>query len=199
MTPPQAGRGSAAKTPGAAGLILAAGAGTRFGAEPKLLADVNGRPVLEHVVAAATAVLSPVVVVLGAHSAAIQLSVLFSDARTIVCDGWAEGQSASLQAGLAQLRHVDKVVVLLGDQPLVTPELIARFAAEPPGSRAAHEGRPGHPAVLGREEIAAAASASGDHGLRDLSWRLVEAGRPLNDIDTPEDLEAIRREARAIV
>jgi hypothetical protein len=53
--------------------------------------------------------------------------------------------------------------------------------------------------VLGPAEIAAAHAATGDQGLRDLDWRLVEAGAPLTDIDTPEDLEAIRREARAIV
>ena len=181
-----------------AGVVLAAGAGSRFGDEPKLLADVAGRPALQRVVDAAVASLPRVVVVLGHRAAEIRAAVDLSRVDVVKCDAWADGQSASLRAGLEAAR-ADKVVVLLGDQPLVTTELIARFAAEPPGTRAAHRGVPGHPAVLGPEEIAASRELGGDEGLRHLQWRLVEADAPLTDIDTPEDLEAVRREARAIV
>ena len=57
-----------------AGLILAAGEGVRFGSEPKLLAELEGRPVLEHAIQAQCAVpeLERVVVVLGAHPAVIR-------------------------------------------------------------------------------------------------------------------------------
>jgi hypothetical protein len=53
--------------------------------------------------------------------------------------------------------------------------------------------------VLGPDQIEAARTLTGDRGLKDADWKLVEVGVPLRDIDTPEDLEAIRREARAIV
>ena len=182
-----------------AGLILAAGAGTRFGDDAKLLADLAGRPVLQHVVDAATTALPRVVVVLGARAEEVRGSVAFGAAEVVVAERWADGQSASLRAGLDALAGAEKVVVLLGDQPLVTPQLVARFAAQPGGTRAAHAGAPRHPAVLGPREIAAARQATGDQGLRGLEWRLVEVDAPLTDIDTRDDLEAIRREARAIV
>jgi CTP:molybdopterin cytidylyltransferase MocA len=181
------------------GLILAAGAGTRFGGESKLLADLNGKPVLDHVIAAATAVLPRVVVVLGARAEEIRAAADFRKAEVVVAHDWEEGQAASLRAGLAALEGAQKVVVMLGDQPLLSPGIIARIAAAPPGSRAAHEGVPSHPVVLGPEQIAAARVLTGDRGLRDAGWKLVEVGVPLRDIDTPEDLEAIRREARTIV
>jgi molybdenum cofactor cytidylyltransferase len=183
----------------AAGLVLAAGAGRRFGAEPKLLARVAGRPVLQHVVDHARAILHPVVVVLGAHAEAIATHVHLGDARAVICDDWAEGQAASLRRGAQALAEEQKVLVLLGDQPFVTPDVIERLAAEPPGTRAAYGGEPGHPAVLGPELLALAATLHGDAGLRDADWRLVECGDRSRaaDLDTPDDLEAIRDEARA--
>ena len=184
----------------ASGLVLAAGAGTRYGPEPKLLADLHGRPVLEHVVAAAVAALDRVVVVLGAHADAIRARADLRGAEVTVAEDWAEGQAASLRHGLALLAGEERVLVLLGDQPLVTPDVIRRLAAEPPGSRAAHDGRPGHPAVLGPELVASALALRGDAGLRDVvDWRLVEVGVPVRDLDTPDDLEALRDEARAVL
>ena len=183
---------------GVAGLVLAAGAGSRFGEEPKLLAELDGRPVLQHVVDAAVTALPRVVVVLGARAGAVRGAVDLAAAQVVVCDGWSEGLAASLRCGLQAIDE-EKVVLLLGDQPRVTPALVERLAGEPGGTRAAYGGTPAHPAVLGPGEIAAARRLTGDEGLRSIQWRLVEAGRPLRDIDTPDDLEAVRREARAIL
>jgi molybdenum cofactor cytidylyltransferase len=188
------------------GLILAAGAGTRFGAsESKLLADVGGRPVLERAVAAACAVpgLDQVLVVLGAHNAEVRAQVEFGRAQTTVCPDWASGQAASLRWGLRTLAGAEKVIVTLGDAPLITPEAIARFVDEPGRTRALFGGRPGHPVVLGPEEIAAGLDLSGDQGARELvrGGRVIEAGHLCSgrDVDTPDDLEAIRDEARAVI
>ena len=185
-------------------LILAAGGGTRFGDEPKLLADVDGAPVLEHVVRNATEAehVSRLVVVLGANADAIRERVDFGAAEVIVCESWADGQSASLRCGLEHLAGALKVVVLLGDQPLVTPQVIEWLAREPAGTRATYGGVPGHPVVLGPRLMEEARRLEGDRGLRDLvRWRLVEVGHLASnrDIDTPEDLEAIRHEARAVL
>lgn len=182
-----------------AALVLAAGAGTRFGDEPKQLADLGGRPVLQHVADAALAALPRVVVVLGHRAHEIRAAVDLDRAEVVVCDDWADGLAASLRCGLQAVSDEEKTVLLLGDQPLLTPSLVERFSREPGGTRAAHDGRPTHPAVLGPEQIAAARELDGDRGLQDLPWRLVEIDRPLRDIDTPDDLEAVRREARAIV
>ena len=188
-----------------AALVLAAGGGSRFGDDPKLLADLDGAPVLQHVVRNVAAVehVHQVVVVLGAHADAIRERVDFGDARVVQCDAWADGHSASLRCGLDAIgTAARKVVVLLGDQPLVTPRAIEWLACEPAGSRASYHGAPGHPVVLGPRLIAEAKALEGDRGLRDLvRWRMVEVGHLASDrdVDTPDDLEKIRDEARAVL
>ena len=188
----------------AVALVLAAGAGSRFGDDPKLLADLDGTPVLEHVVRNATAAehVHRVVVVLGAHAGEIRRRVDLQGAEVVTCSDWADGQSASLRCGLQATGADRKVLVLLGDQPLVTARVIEWLACEPAGSRASYRGAPGHPVVLGPRLIAEALELRGDHGLRDLvRWRMVEVGHLASDrdVDTPEDLEAIRDEARAVL
>ncbi len=188
-----------------AGLVLAAGGGSRFGSGPKQLADLGGRPLLEWAVSAQCAVpaLERVLVVLGAHADAIAAEVEFGRAEIVVCPEWESGQAASLRRGLAELRCASRVIVTLGDAPLVTPEVIARFAREPPRARAVYGGRPGHPVVLGPEEIAALTSLDGDEGARGLlrGGPVLEVGHLCSgrDVDTPEDLEEIRDEARAVI
>ena len=187
-----------------AALILAAGSGTRFGDRPKQLADLHGHPLLQWAVGNALAVpaLDPVMVVLGDRADEIRDAIDFGDAEVTVCEDWDDGQSASLRCGLEALGDVRKVLVLLGDQPLVTPQVIAWLMDEPAGSRASYHGVPGHPAVLGPRLIAQARALEGDRGLGGLvRWRLVEVGHLASsrDVDTPEDLEAIRDEARAVL
>ena len=188
-----------------AGLILAAGAGTRFGDSPKQLADLLGRPLLQWAVDAQCAVaeLDPVVVVLGAHAEEVQAGVAFGRARTVVCHQWAEGQSASLRRGLRELAGADRLVITLGDAPLVSAEVVSLLARTTPPARAVYDGRPGHPVVLGAGQRDALAAATGDHGARDLlrGATMVETGHLCSgaDVDTPDDLEEVRDEARAVV
>ncbi len=188
-----------------AGLVLAAGGGTRFGSSPKQLAELHQRPLLEWAVRAQCAVpeLERVLVVLGAHAGQVRAGVRFGRAEAVVCDDWESGQSASLRRGVAALAGAAKVVVTLGDAPLVTPEVIRLFVAQAPRTRAVYDGRPGHPVVLGQAEIAALTSLDGDHGARGLlrGGPVIEVGHLCSgrDVDTPEDLEEIRDEARAVI
>jgi molybdenum cofactor cytidylyltransferase len=185
--------------------VLAAGAGTRFGSGSKLLADFQGRPLVEHAVAAAAAVpaLERVVVVLGSRSAEVLEAVDFGRAEPVVCADWESGQSASLRCGLAVVPEAERVIVTLGDEPTLAPAAIARLLAAPDGARAVYDGRPGHPVVLGRDQLAVVSGLRGDAGARSLlqggpQIECSDLCRP-HDVDTPEDLEAIRREARAVV
>jgi CTP:molybdopterin cytidylyltransferase MocA len=139
-----------------------------------------------------------VVLVLGAHADEIRARVPLHGAQPVVCADWAEGQAASLRAGLAALGDCDAVVVVLGDQPRITPEAIARVVgARGEGAlavRATYGGVPGHPIVLERALFDRTAALTGDEGarrlLREVAVRDVACdglGSPV-DVDTPEAL-----------
>jgi molybdenum cofactor cytidylyltransferase len=181
------------------GIVLAAGGGSRFGAT-KQLAKLRGRPLLSYAVESMLSVpaIWPVVVVLGHEAAAIQARVELHDANVVVCHSWREGQSASLRAGVEALGDVDAAVVTLGDQPFITPQVIA-------GSldfdehyhdavRTTYGGAPGHPVVLTRRLLERVGDLRGDVGFRDLlvgqRVRRFEAGHLCDptDIDTQEEL-----------
>jgi molybdenum cofactor cytidylyltransferase len=181
------------------GIVLAAGGGSRFGAT-KQLAELRGRPLLSYAVESMLSVpaIWPVVVVLGHDAPAIQARVEFHEANVVVCDSWREGQSASLRAGVEALGDVDAAVVTLGDQPFITPQVIA-------GSldfdehyhdavRTTYGGAPGHPVVLTRRLLERVGDLRGDVGFRDLlvgqRVRRFEAGQLCDptDVDTQEEL-----------
>jgi CTP:molybdopterin cytidylyltransferase MocA len=180
-----------------AGLVLAAGAGRRFGG-PKQLAEVDGRPLLEHAVLAMRAQLERVVVVLGARAEEVAAGADLHGAETAVCADWEMGLSASLRCGLTALGAVEEVVVMLADQPFITSAAIGRVRSAPgPAARAVYGGAPGHPVVLRRELLARARELRGDAGFRDLLGDATEVEcRDLcdpRDIDTREDLEVVQR------
>lgn len=139
--------------------------------------------------------INQIVVVLGAHADEIRARVGFGRAESVVCEQWSRGMSETLRFGLAALRPVDQVVVMLGDSPTVTPRVIERFVSAPPGSRAVYDGRPGHPAVLGAPHIEHLRSLAGDEGARGLlDGPTIECSDLCSglDVDTPEDLERLR-------
>ena len=177
------------------GLILAAGEGRRFGGT-KQLAELQGRPLLEHVLEAMTGV-TPRVVVLGHAAAKIRRGVNMHGASVVECLDWDEGQAASLRAGLAALAHCDAVLVVLGDQPGITAEAVAAIVAaagDEDAVRATYDGAPGHPVLLRRALLDRAGELRGDTGFRDLlesaTVREVEIGGLADpaDIDTREEL-----------
>jgi molybdenum cofactor cytidylyltransferase len=183
------------------GIVLAAGGGSRFGGT-KQLAELGGRPLLEHALAS-LAPLRPRVVVLGHEAEAILAAVDLQGVRAIVCPDWAEGQAASLRCGVEALGDVDAALVVLGDQPRITAAAVAAVAAAAaPGrgapviaaARATYGGRPGHPVLLGRPLLERVGELRGDVGFRDIlrgeEIREVEVGGLADpvDIDTREEL-----------
>lgn len=187
---------------GLAGLVLAAGAGTRFG-RPKALVAFAGEPLVARAVRMLTAAgCAPVVVVLGAGAEVVTAAVDLPHA--VVNPHWAKGLGSSLCCGLAALpADMPAAVVALADQPLVGPESVARLAAAWRGGAVAavatYGGRQRNPVLLARSLWPAiSAQATGDTGagpwLRahpDLVTLVAcdDTGSP-HDIDTPADLQA---------
>lgn len=193
--------------PDVVAVVLAAGAGSRFGGA-KLSAQLDGRPLLQHVLdtLAAAGIPQPVVVV--PPGASTLGSVIdWRDARRVVNPDPARGLSSSLQVGWAAAWTVDPppeaVLVLLGDQPRVSIDLIRRLAAAPldparpvlvPRYR---DGDGGNPVRIERAAADLIASASGDRGLgpliagRPQLARWVEADGSNPDVDTVTDLERL--------
>ena len=173
------------------GLVLAAGEGSRFAGGTKQLAKYGGRPLLEHALAAIAAQ-EPRVVVLGHAAEEIAAGVDLHGARPVVCADWERGQAASLRCGIAAVGDVDAALVVLGDQPGLTPAAVAAVIAARPTARAAYDGRPGHPVLLGRALLDRADELTGDEGFRALldGARTVEVGHLADpaDIDTREEL-----------
>lgn len=187
------------------GLVLAAGAATRFGAL-KQLAELDGRPLLEHVAATlAASSLDRVCVVLGSDAGEVCERVDLHGAQPVVCEQWASGQAASLRAGLDALADAEAAVVVLGDQPLIAAAAVDRVAAawrggtgtEVEAARASYGGVPGHPILLGRSLFARLRELSGDVGARALLAHARVADVPCDglgspaDIDTREQLDAL--------
>ena len=104
-------------------VVLAAGAGSRFGGG-KLLAPLDGRPILGHVLDAIRAArLADTVVVLGHGAEAIESAIPWVAERRVVNSDPDAGLSSSLRVGFAALGTDDLAgaFVVLGDQPLVDP------------------------------------------------------------------------------
>lgn len=157
-----------------AGVLLAAGAGRRYGVPKALVGE--GEWLRRAVGVLVEGGCAPTVVVLGA--AADRAAPLVPvGARVVVAPDWDEGMGASLRAGLAALgEEIDAALVHLVDLPDVGAEVIRRVVARAGSNvaspavlaRAQFDGRPGHPVLLGRDHWdAVAAVASGDRGARD--------------------------------
>lgn len=150
------------------GVVLAAGAGTRYGG-PKALAH-EGLWLRTAVAALSDGGCPEVLVVLGAQ-AQRAAELVPVGACTVVAREWATGMSASLRAGLAaaESRSASHVLLHLVDTPDVGAEVVERVLGSGAElARAGYHGRPGHPVLLGRRHWAAVVeSATGDYGARD--------------------------------
>lgn len=184
-------------------LVLAAGAGRRFGGA-KLLAPLAGAPVIRRTVERVTAAgFDGVVVATGADHDAIVDALSGLDCHVVATPGWEEGMAASLRAGLAALGVPRRgVFVFLGDMPLVPVHLCPRLAdmAEAAGyaARPRVGGRPGHPAAFTRAAVPDLARLTGDRGAAELlrgrqagvAYLDTDDSGAVLDIDAPEDLVA---------
>ena len=201
---------SSATAPASAGpvalLLLAAGASTRMG-RPKQLLPYHGRTLLRH--AAETAVASgctPIVLVTGALHEALVAEVSGLPIQAIHNPKWETGMASSIRVGLSALAEIRPaaVLIMLTDQPLVTPELLQELIARQQQSQApivaaAYGDTLGVPAVFAQTMLPELLKLQGQQGAGRLIASLdVAVGRVafpegLLDVDTPEDYANLQR------
>lgn len=190
------------------GIVLAGGTSSRLG-QPKQLLELEGRPVLQHVVdAAAAAGLDEIVVVLGHRAPEVAAALsLPRAARTVLNPDYATGQASSLRAGLAAVSPAaDAVIVLLGDQPGMPAAHIAAVAGnirEGAGGivQGCYHGTASHPVAFSRAFWPELMAVEGDKGAREVIKAhqgevvLVELGTEVpGDLDTMEDYRRLKGE-----
>ena len=186
-------------------VILAAGTSSRLG-RPKQLLDLGGEPLLRHVVRNALASRAQeVVVVLGSQAEAIASAVGELGQRTVVNPDFADGQSTSLKAGIRAIDpNAQGVIMMLGDQPTVTPALLNRLisAYEATGAsivQPVYGGTPGNPVLIDRDYFPELLEIEGDQGARGVikAHRRETYGMPWSDepppgdVDTEEEYQAL--------
>lgn len=185
-------------------LLLAAGASARMG-RPKQLLPYQGRTLLRH--AAETAVASgcaPLVLVTGAVHAALAAEVSGLPVRVVHNPAWETGMASSIRTGLAAVAEAQPsaCLIMLSDQPLVTPELLRQLVAQQqqtqaPVVAAAYGDTLGVPAVFAKSLIPSLLQLHGQQGANRLIASLGAAvGRVafpagLLDVDTPEQYAAL--------
>ncbi len=200
---PRAENESLPHAPKIAAVILAAGRASRMGS-PKLLADVQGKPLVRHAVEAALASSArPVIVVTGAGAAAVEQALRGLEIEIVENRDYSKGLSESLKCGLKAVPpDCDGAVVLLADMPDIGACLIEKLAAafNPAEGRAicvaTRHGRRGNPVLWARRFFPEIMTLEGDVGAKSLMGLYgeyvcdVEADHdgPLTDIDTPADL-----------
>lgn len=156
--------------PRIAGIVLAAGAGTRYGRPKALVRDESGIAWVARAVAALRAGgCDDVVVVLGAE-ADRAAALVPATARIAVAPDWAGGLSRSLVAGMNAATGADAAMIVPVDTPDLPAAAVARVLAAAPAPRRAlvrafYRGAPGHPALVGADHWAALrAELAGDVG-----------------------------------
>ncbi len=194
--------------PRIAALLLAAGQSRRMGGPNKLLAEIDGRPMVARV---AQRLLSsharPIVAVLGNQADAVDTALGKLPVERVRNPGFAEGLSTSLKRGLQALSHeCDGVIVCLGDMPLVTGRDLDRLIAafNPLEGRAiivpTRHGKRGNPVLWARRFFPEMAELAGDVGAKHLIGEHAElvaevemdSDGVLVDVDTPDALAALR-------
>jgi molybdenum cofactor cytidylyltransferase len=196
-------------------IVLAAGQSSRFRAaggpdQTKLVAKLDGKPIVRRVVEATLAAKArPVVIVTGYARDSVEAAVVDLDIGVAFNPKFASGLASSLSVGLSAMpRDILGALVLLGDMPQVgaplIDALIDAFLAREDALAAVplREGRRGNPVLLSEKLFEGAMRLTGDEGARRLidalsASELVEVEAQDRgvafDIDTPDDLAAAQR------
>lgn len=183
------------------GVILAGGLSSRFGEANKLLADIDGEPLVRHATRTLLeAELDEVVVVVGHEAEAVTNALAGLDVRIVENTDYAAGLSTTVKRGVGAARDADAIVFVPGDMPEVHPTTVDRLvdaylAGLGTALAAAYDGRRGNPVLFGHEHFDDLLDVEGDVGGRSV---LVESNHAalvetvdagvVYDIDTVDDL-----------
>jgi molybdenum cofactor cytidylyltransferase len=197
-----------------AAIVLGAGRSSRMGGPNKLVAEIGGRPLIRIVVQEALKSRArPVIVVTGHQHDRVEAVLKGLPVKIVHNPDFADGLGTSLRTGIAALPpEADAAIVCLGDMPQVDAAMIDRLigAIDPDkGALVAVptiDGHRGNPVVWSRRFFAELMKVEGDVGARYLIGRYPEAvaevplagTAALTDVDTPEALEAVRKELEKI-
>jgi molybdenum cofactor cytidylyltransferase len=184
-------------------VVLAAGGSRRLG-EPKQLLTYKGQTLVRRTAAAALAVCSPVVVVVGHDRERISASLCALPLTIVPNESWESGIGSSLRCGLAALTTCDAVAVLVCDQPMVDADVIRCLVHEKtqtgkPIAASAYSGSLGVPAVFERRFFAALQRLPDNEGAKSLISGHRDEVAPVDfaggaiDIDRPVDLKLLDR------
>lgn len=187
------------------GLILGAGASQRLG-PPKQLLPFRGTTMLGWVVQQAQSAtgVDELIVVLGRAADEVREQVDFGTARVVENPIFTEGCSSSYQAGLAALNSESQaIMIILGDQPGIQPEVINTLAeawrrTEALIALCSYNGRKGHPMIFSRAMFGQLERLHGDKA----AWKLVDANADLvqevhfnlpfpDDVNSASDFERL--------
>lgn len=185
------------------GLLLAAGGAHRFGSQ-KLVAPLDGVPLVRHAANTLRNTTDRVIAVVGDHAAEVRAALDDMGIDIVANPQWATGLASSLHCGVTSLPDaVSAIVVALGDQPYlderIVGEVIARWRSSTcPIVAARYGGVQGHPVLFDRSVFAELTTLRGDVGAKSLIERSPQRTRYVDvdgpaprDVDTEWDLEEL--------
>ena len=189
-----------------AAIVLAAGSSSRFGKQ-KLLMPFDGKAIVRRTVENVLASrVQHVVVVLGRDADAVRDALTGLDVQCVVNSGYRHGMSTSLRVGVDAVPTAEAALVVLGDQPGVTPAIMDRLIAGYGESRQPIvvpvylEGERGHPVLFDASVFPELRAVTGDQGAREViaqdPKRVAVVTFPMPappDVDSQADYEAFLR------
>jgi len=174
-----------------------------MGDENKLMMPFQGKPMLNHVVnASLNSNLTQTFVVVGHQSSEIKNLVQSDDIQCVENEQWETGMASSIVAGISQLKQFNGFLILLGDMPLVTPELINEIIVHSSADKIVipiKDGLHGNPVFFGskfRDELLTLYGDSGakkviQDNLLSMIKIEIQSNTIFKDYDTKESLESV--------
>ena len=190
------------------GIILGAGRSRRMGLENKLVAEINGKPMIVHAIESVkNSRVNKTILVTGYQREIVERAVQGIEIEIIYNPNFTEGLSSSIKSiGHKLTKNVDAVILCLGDMPGITSthinSLLKAFKNNPNRQIVipTYKGRRGNPVLWGKKHFPLLFNLSGDQGAKvlfqnnenNITEVQIEDEAILTDLDTPDALEKYR-------